>query len=311
MGAMAVLMLPLLLLGISGILFIYQEVSKLWSKSAVQNKVVVITDAISELGKECARMFHMGGARLVLCGKNWERLENLYDALVSVADPSKTFTPKLVLLDFSDISCVQDVAKEVLDCYGCVDILINNASVKVKGPAHKISLELDKKIMDANYFGPITLTKVLLPNMISRRTGQIVLVNSIQGKFGIPFRTAYAASKHAALGFFDCLRAEVEEYDVVVSTVSPTYIRSYRLHAEPGNWEAPLWKFFSRKLTYGVHPEDVAEEVMRTVRRKRQEVLLANPIPKVAVYIRTFFPEFFFAVVACGVKEKLTVPEEG
>ncbi|KAI5934774.1 Dehydrogenase/reductase SDR family member 7C [Manis javanica] len=103
----------------------------------------------------------------------------------------QTFTPKLVLLDFSDISCVLDVAKEVLDCYGCVDILINNASMKVKGPAHKISLELDKKIMDANYFGPITLTKVLLPSMISRRTGQIVLVNKIQGKFGIPFRTAY------------------------------------------------------------------------------------------------------------------------
>lgn len=71
----------------------------------------------------------------------------------------QTFTPKLVLLDLSDISCVQDVAKEVLDCYGCVDILINNASVKVKGPAHKIALELDKKIMDANYFGPITFTK--------------------------------------------------------------------------------------------------------------------------------------------------------
>uniref|UniRef100_A0A5F9CIE0 Dehydrogenase/reductase SDR family member 7C n=1 Tax=Oryctolagus cuniculus TaxID=9986 RepID=A0A5F9CIE0_RABIT len=280
MGVMAVLMLPLLLLAISGLLFIYQEVSRLWSKSVVQNKVVVITDALSGLGKECARVFHMGGARLVLCGKNWERLENLYDALISVADPSKTFTPKLVLLDFSDISCVQDVAKEVLDCYGCVDILINNASMKVKGPAHKISLELDKRIMDANYFGPITLTKD-------------------------------AASKHAALGFFDCLRAEVEEFDVAVSTVSPTFIRSYHVHPGHGNWEASIWKFFSRKLTYGVHPVDVAEEVMRTVRRKKQEVLMANPIPRAAIYVRTFFPEFFFAVVACGVKEQLNVPEEG
>nr|XP_020765541.1 dehydrogenase/reductase SDR family member 7C isoform X1 [Odocoileus virginianus texanus] len=312
MGVTAVLMLPLLLLGISGLLFIYQEVSRLWSKSVVQNKVVVITDAISGLGKECARVFHTGGARLVLCGKNWERLQSLYDALISVADPSKqTFTPKLVLLDLSDISCVQDVAKEVLDCYGCVDILINNASVKVKGPAHKISLELDKKIMDANYFGPIILTKALLPNMISRRTGQIVLVNNIQGKLGIPFRTAYAASKHAALGFFDCLRAEVEEYDVVVSTVSPTFIRSYRVDPGQGNWEASIWKFFFRKLTYGAHPVDVAEEVMRTVRRKKQEVFLANPIPKAAVYIRTLFPELFFAVVAYGVKEKLSVPGEG
>uniref|UniRef100_A0A8C6E1X5 Dehydrogenase/reductase SDR family member 7C n=1 Tax=Moschus moschiferus TaxID=68415 RepID=A0A8C6E1X5_MOSMO len=312
MGVTAVLLLPLLLLGISGLLFIYQEVSRLWSKSVVQNKVVVITDAISGLGKECARVFHTGGARLVLCGKNWERLQSLYDALISVADPSKqTFTPKLVLLDLSDISCVQDVAKEVLDCYGCVDILINNASVKVKGPAHKISLELDKKIMDANYFGPIILTKALLPTMISRRTGQIVLVNNIQGKLGIPFRTAYAASKHAALGFFDCLRAEVEEYDVVVSTVSPTFIRSYHVDPGQGNWEASIWKFFFRKLTYGAHPVDVAEEVMRTVRRKKQEVFLANPIPKAAVYVRTLFPELFFAVVAYGVKEKLSVPEEG
>uniref|UniRef100_A0A667H1G4 Dehydrogenase/reductase SDR family member 7C n=1 Tax=Lynx canadensis TaxID=61383 RepID=A0A667H1G4_LYNCA len=225
-------------------------------------------------------------------------------------DWARTFTPKLVLLDLSDVSCVPDVAKEVLDCYGCVDILINNASMKVKGPAHKISLELDKKIMDANYFGPITLTKALLPDMISRRTGQIVLVNNIQGKLGIPFRTAYAASKHAALGFFDCLRAEVEEYDVVVSTVSPTFVRSYHIDPGQGNWEASMWKFFFRKLTYGVHPVDVAEEVMRTVRRKKQEVFMANPIPKAAMYIRTFFPEFFFAVVACGVKEKLNVPEE-
>ncbi|XP_020821651.1 dehydrogenase/reductase SDR family member 7C [Phascolarctos cinereus] len=310
MGIMAVLMLPLLLLAISGILFIYQEVSRLWSKSAVQNKVVVITDAISGLGKECSRLFHTGGARLVLCGKNWEKLEVLYDALLSVADPSKTFTPKLVLLDLSDISCVQDVAKEILDCYGCVDILINNASMKVKGPAQNISLELDKKIMDVNYFGPITLTKALLPNMISRRTGQIVLVNNIQGKFGIPLRTAYAASKHAAQGFFDCLRAEVEEFEVIVSTVSPTFIRSYHMYTETGNWEASIWKFFFRKFAYGVHPVEVAEEVMKTIRRKKQEVFIANPIPKAAIYIRTFFPEFFFAVVACGVKEKLSVPED-
>ena len=68
---------------------------------------------------------------------------------------------------------------------------------------------------------------------------------------------------------------------------------------------------FFRKLTYGAHPVDVAEEVMRTVRRKKQEVFLANPVPKAAVYIRTLFPELFFAVVAYGVKEKLSVPEEG
>uniref|UniRef100_A0A8C3SMF2 Dehydrogenase/reductase SDR family member 7C n=1 Tax=Chelydra serpentina TaxID=8475 RepID=A0A8C3SMF2_CHESE len=246
--------------------------------------------------QECSRVFHSGGARLVLCGKTWEKLEALYNALISVADPSVTFTPKLVLLDLSDINCIQDVAKEILDCYGCVDILINNASMKVKGPVQSISLELDKKIMDANYFGPITLTKALLPNMISRRTGQVVLVNNIQGKLGVPFRAAYAASKHAAQGFFDCLRAEVEEFDVCISTVSPTFIRSY--HVQP------------EKLAYGVHPVEVAEEVLCTVSRKKQEVFMANAIPKAALYIRTFFPELFFAIIASGVKEKQKVEEK-
>ncbi|CAM4634459.1 unnamed protein product [Lepidochelys olivacea] len=310
MGVLAVLILPLLLFGISGIIYIYRAVGRLMSKSAVQNKVVVITDAISGLGKECSRVFHSGGARLVLCGKTWEKLEALYNALISVGDPSVTFTPKLVLLDLSDINCIQDVTKEILDCYGCVDILINNASMKVKGPVQSISLELDKKIMDANYFGPITLTKALLPNMISRRTGQVVLVNNIQGKLGVPFRAAYAASKHAAQGFFDCLRAEVEEFDVCISTVSPTFIRSYHVQPEPGNWEASIWKFFFRKLTYGVHPMEVAEEVLRTVSRKKQEVFMANAIPKAALYIRTFFPELFFAIIASGVKEKQKVEEK-
>ncbi|KAM4761601.1 dehydrogenase/reductase SDR family member 7C isoform 2-T2 [Cyanocitta cristata] len=279
MGIFSVLALPLLLLGISGIIYIYQSVRWLLSKSAVQNKVVVITDAISGLGKECSRVFHAGGARLVLCGRTWEKLEALYDALISVTDPSMTYAPKLILLDISDISCIRDVAKEILNCYGCVDILINNASMKVKGAVQSISLELDKKIMDANYFGPITLTKD-------------------------------AASKHAAVGFFDCLRAEMEEFGISVSTVNPTFICSYHRQPTPGNWEASIWKFFFRKVSYGVHPVEVAEEVLHTVSRKKQEVLMANPIPRAAVYIRTFFPELFFAIVASGIREKLKTEEE-
>ncbi|XP_040386274.1 dehydrogenase/reductase SDR family member 7C isoform X2 [Cygnus olor] len=259
---------------------------------------------------ECSRVFHAGGARLVLCGRTWEKLEALYDALISVADPSMTYTPKLILLDISDIDCIQDVAREILDCYGCVDVLINNASMKVKGAVQSISLELDKKIMDANYFGPITLTKAILPNMISRRTGQIVLINNIQGKIGIPFRAAYAASKHAAVGFFDCLRAEMEEFDISVSTVNPTFIYSYHHQPVSGNWEASIWKFFFRKVEYGVHPVEVAEEVLRTVNSKKQEVLMANPIPRAAVYIRTFFPELFFAIVASGIREKMKTEED-
>uniref|UniRef100_A0A4W3H9C0 Dehydrogenase/reductase SDR family member 7C n=2 Tax=Callorhinchus milii TaxID=7868 RepID=A0A4W3H9C0_CALMI len=242
MGILAILILPLLVVGIAGIVYIYKKIMRLMSKSAVRNKVVVITDAISGLGKECSRVFHSGGGRVVLCGNDWEKLEALQEALNDVADPSQTFTPKLVHMDMSETETIPKMAKEILESFGCVDVLINNSSVKIKGGALNVPFEMDRKIMDANYFGPITLTKELLPSMISRHTGQIVLVNSIQGKLGLPFRAAYAASKHAVQAFFDCLRAEVAEFGITVSTVSPTFIRAYHQMPDTGNWEASIWK---------------------------------------------------------------------
>ncbi|XP_041072802.1 dehydrogenase/reductase (SDR family) member 7Cb [Carcharodon carcharias] len=310
MGALALLILPLLLVGIAGIAYVYKRIMQLMSKSAVRNKVIVITDAISGLGKECSRVFHSGGGRVVLCGNDWEKLEALQQALIDVADPSRTFSPKLVLLDLSETGNIPEVAKEILESYGCVDVLINNSSLKVKGDALNVTLEMDKKIMDANYFGPISLTKELLPSMISRHNGQIVLVNSIQGKLGLPFRSAYAASKHAIQAFFDCLRAEVAEFGITVSTVSPTFIRSYHQMPEAGNWEASIWKFFFRKWAYGVHPVEVAEEVLYTVNRGSKEVMIGNPMPKAFVFLRTFCPEIFFAIVAAGISNQSTAEED-
>ncbi|XP_072098427.1 dehydrogenase/reductase (SDR family) member 7Cb [Mobula birostris] len=304
MGVLALLILPVLAVGIAGIFYIYKQIMRLMSKSAVRNKVVVITDAVSGLGKECSRVFHSGGGRVVLCGNDWDKLEALQEALLAVADPSQTFSPKIVLLDLSETESIPEKAKEILESFGCVDVLINNSSLKVKGAALNVPFEMDKKIMDANYFGPISLTKELLPSMIARHNGQIVLINSIQGKLGLPFRAAYAASKHALQAFFDCLRAEVSEYGITVSTMSPTFIRSYHQMPETGNWEASIWKFFFRKLAYGVHPVEVAEEVLYTVNRGSKEVLIGNPTPKAFVYLRTFFPEIFFAIVAAGISSQ-------
>lgn len=71
----------------------------------------------------------------------------------------QTFPPKLVELDFSDMESVPEVISEILECYGCLDILIFNSSMKVKAPVQCLSLEMDRTVMDVNYFGPITLAK--------------------------------------------------------------------------------------------------------------------------------------------------------
>lgn len=88
----------------------------------------------------------------------------------------------------------------------------------------------------------------------------------------------------------------------------PTLLPDSMLH----HCLTPLVSFavFFRKLAYGVHPMEVAEEVLCTVSRKKQEVFMANPIPKAAVYIRIFFPALFFAIVASGTKDKQKVEEQ-
>ncbi|XP_070708300.1 dehydrogenase/reductase (SDR family) member 7Cb [Pempheris klunzingeri] len=305
MGLPSVMVLPLLIVVAAGVYYIYNEVVHFMSMSLVRNKVVVITDAVSGVGTECAHLFHKGGARLILCGMSWDKLDSLYDSLTDGADPRETFAPKLVILDFSDVDSVEDVVAEVVDCYGYVDVLICNSSMKLKAPVQSVSLELDRNIMDINYFGPSSLAKGVLPTMISRRSGHIVLVNSIQGRLAIPFRSSYAASKHAAQAFFDCLRAEVEEYGVIVSTISHTFINA----SDPPPVEEPTPKpntlsaFITSQLTHGVSPSVLAGEIMQTVNRKRNEVVLAHPIPRVALYLRTLLPSSLFAVLAAGVKD--------
>lgn len=81
------------------------------------------------------------------------------ESCFSFAVSPKTFAPKLVIVDFSDMPSMEDVVAEVVDCYGCVDVLICNSSMKLKAPVQSISLEVDRNIMDINYFGPSTLAK--------------------------------------------------------------------------------------------------------------------------------------------------------
>ncbi|KAK7938382.1 hypothetical protein WMY93_001708 [Mugilogobius chulae] len=295
-----VLLVPAVVVLTAGFFYLYSLVLGLLSKTSVRNKVVLLSDALTGLGKECAGLFHRGGARLILCGRDWDQLEALEEELSRASDPAVTFPVKLVLLDFGDMDSLPEAVEEVLECYGCLDILILNSSIKVKAPAHTVSLEMDKLLMDNNYFGPVTLTKAVLPTMISRRTGHILLINSIQAKLPVPFRSTYAASKHAVQAFFDCLRAEVEEFGITVSSINHTFISST---ATAEQQQRHLWTWFYSRKPLGVSVDEAAAEIVKTLNNRRREVLIAPSLPKMAVYARSCFPNVFFAVMAAGVKD--------
>ncbi|XP_006161691.1 dehydrogenase/reductase SDR family member 7B isoform X1 [Tupaia chinensis] len=216
-----------LLLGCLGVFGLFRLLQWMRMKAYLRNAVVVITGATSGLGKECAKVFYAAGAKLVLCGRNTEALEELTQELSALrATTAQTHKPRTVTFDLTDPGAIIAAAAEILQCFGCVDILVNNAGISYRGAIMETPVDVDKRVMETNYFGPVALTKALLPSMIKRRQGHIIAISSIQGKISIPFRSAYAASKHATQAFFDCLRAEMEQYEIEVTVISPGYIHT-------------------------------------------------------------------------------------
>uniref|UniRef100_G3PHV0 Dehydrogenase/reductase SDR family member 7B n=1 Tax=Gasterosteus aculeatus TaxID=69293 RepID=G3PHV0_GASAC len=300
--------LPLLLVS-AGILLLYRILVRLRPGAALQDAVVVITGASSGLGKECARVFHAAGARLVLCGRDAARLRLVVQELTASSTSPQTHTPSTVTFDLSDTGTVDKAAEEILKCYGQVDVLINNAGISYRGNILDTHLSVQRDVMETNYFGPIALTQALLPSMVHRRSGHIVVVSSVQGKISLPYRSAYAASKHATQAYFDCLRAEIEQHGIPVTVISPGYIRtSLSVNAVTG--DGSKYGVLDKTTATGRDPGDVAQAVLSAVRHRSKDVVLAGPLPSVAIYLRTMWPALFFKLMASRARKEQKLKDE-
>ena len=99
----------------------------------------------------------------------------------------------------------ESLTQKVIAHYGRIDYLINNGGISQRSEAFETPLEIDRKIMEVNYFGNIALTKAVLPQMQKQKSGTIVPISSLSGKFGFFLRSAYSASKFALVGFYESL----------------------------------------------------------------------------------------------------------
>ncbi|NWR53319.1 DRS7B reductase, partial [Regulus satrapa] len=296
-----------LLCGSLGLFGLFRLLQWMRMRAHLQGAVVLVTGATSGLGRECAKAFHAAGSKLVLCGRDSEKLKELAQELRAVKNHRKnTHEPHTVVFDLSDTKSVVSAAEEILKALGHVDILINNAGISFRGTIVDTRLDVDKKVMETNYFGPIALTKALLPSMIKRRQGHIVAISSVQGKISIPFRSAYAASKHATQAFFDCLRAEVEQYDIEVTVVSPGYIQT-NLSLNAVTADGSRYGVMDKSTAEGQTAAEVAQVVLNAVGRKKKEVLVAGLTPCLAVYLRNLCPRLFFTLMASRAKKERKV----
>ncbi|CAG5897633.1 unnamed protein product [Menidia menidia] len=297
-------MLPLVLTSL-GVLLLYRLLVRLRNGASVQGAVVVITGASSGLGKECARVFHAAGARLVLCGRDAARLQQVVKELTAASADTQqqTFPPSSVVFDLADAGKVSRAAEEILKLYGHVDVLINNAGISYRGNILDTHISVQRDVMETNYFGPVALTQALLPAMVERRSGHIVVISSVQGKIAIPYRSAYAASKHATQAYFDCLRAEVEHFGIPVTVISPGYIRT-NLSVNAVTGDGSTYGVLDKTTATGWDPIHVAHAVLKAVRQRSKDVVLAGPLPTVAVYLRTLWPALFFKLMSSRARKE-------
>lgn len=182
----------------------------------IQDKTIWITGASSGIGKELALQLARGKNRLVLSSRKVETLETI-SKLCADAGSETLVLP----LDLEKSDTFFQAVDTVLQRFGGIDLLINNGGVSQRSLAAETPLDIDRKMMEINYFGTIGLTKAVLPVMRKQKSGQIAVISSLSGKFGWAQRSAYAAAKHALQGFFETLHIELAPEGIDVNIICP------------------------------------------------------------------------------------------
>ena len=248
--------------------------------SYFSRKVVVVTGGSEGIGKALVEQLLENGARVATCSRHYEKL---YELQTSHAGRPL----HIATADVSKESDCRNFIESVLDAFGTIDILINNAGVSMRALFKDLELETLRTLMDVNFWGTVYCTKFALTE-ITKNKGTIVGVSSPAGFRGLPGRTGYSASKFAVNGFLEALRTELLDDGVNVMWVSPGFttsnIRNVALdkNAQPQK-ENPMDE---EKM---MSAEECAGYILRAI-EKRKRTMVLTFLGKSSVLINKLFP---------------------
>jgi short-subunit dehydrogenase len=199
-------------------------------------------------------------------------------------------------LDLADAASLKAKAREAEQLFGQVDILINNGGISQRDKVMHTAMDVDRRIMEVNYFGAIALSKYVLPAMVARQSGQHVVISSAVGIISTPLRAGYSASKHALHGWYDALRAEHHDDNIAVTLVCPGYVNtriSYNALMGDGSEQNQLDDAQANGLT----PEYFAKKAVRAILAKKEEVYIGGFLELLGIYTKRFFPGVYSTMV--------------
>lgn len=257
----------------------------------LNGKVVWITGASSGIGEALTYALAKKGTKLILSARRKEELERVKGNCPADIQPNIRILP----IDLEQSSTLQLSTDAAIQIFGHIDILLNNGGISQRSLVKETSLEVHRRLMEVNYFGAIALTKYLLPHFLQRKEGHFVVISSVTGKFGTPYRSGYAASKHALHGFYDAVRAEHYRDNINVTMICPGFVKTPITYAALTGDGSPLNKMDVAQYE-GKPAEWCAEKIVKAMEKNKEEVYLGGK-EVLAVYVKRFFPSLFSMII--------------
>jgi dehydrogenase/reductase SDR family member 7B len=259
-------------------------------KASFNGKIIWITGASSGIGESLAYAFAKYKVRLILSSRRKEELERVASRCMELGSDCYVYP-----FDLSIPTQCETAADEILKKFTYIDILVNNGGVTQRSLLADTIVEVDRRIMEIDYFSGVILTKKILPSMIQRKSGHIVAVSSVTGVFGFPLRSSYSAAKHAMVGFYETLWAELHEQGVDVTIACPGRIRTnVSINALTQNGDP--YGIMDHGQDEGISADKCAQKIIRAISRKKVLVYIAGK-ELVLIYLKRYIPYFFYKLV--------------
>lgn len=255
------------------------------------NKVILITGASSGIGKAIGDFLLKKGFIVYGTSRNPGNYKCNFP---------------LLKLEVSDKDSIKNTMNQIHTKEGKIDVLINNAGIGITGAIEETPLVEMKKAFDTNFFGVISVCKVVLPFMREQKNGLIINISSIAGYIGLPYRGIYSATKAAMIAVSEVLSLETKQFGVTVVDVAPgdfaTNIAAGRYHTplfEDSNYKEHYGKVLQQindEVDKGLNPTVMAEAIYRIIQNKKPKMRyrIGTLVQRNAIFIKRILPDRFY-----------------
>jgi short-subunit dehydrogenase len=253
------------------------------------NKTIWVTGASSGIGQEAAIQLSAEAKRLVLSGRNVEQLEAVRKLCFN--------SDKHLVVPF-DLASIDDPTALVEDVWlqsGGIDVLLNSGGISQRSLAMDCVEAVDRRLMEVNFFGTVALTKALVKKLLTKpavHRGDVITISSVSGKIGAPMRAGYCASKHAVVGYMDCLRAELSDSGVGVAVVSPGWVKT-AIAENALDSDGSQYNRKDRDTENGIAVGDFVSTMLKKLKKGRQDIVIAKGKANFGFHFHRFFPELY------------------